>query len=241
MTSAMDRVKAYIENVKQLVSEMDEKPIDKDVKPLIELVKSYLSDAIYYLEKGDSFTSLACIAYAEGIIDALRYMGYIKAEWRSSSSLLKRPRVVVAGSFELLHPGHIYVLKKAWELGNVFVIVSRDTNFERFKKRKPVLGENDRLYVVKHVKYVTDAVLGDEGDFLKPIMDLRPDIILLGPDQWIEPEELKKELGKRGMRDVKVVKIDKRIGPWSSSSILESLVKELCETPGTAKRGFQTP
>jgi len=221
-----ERVRAYILNVERAVSLVDSSRLDKESRELFELAKSYLSDAIYYLDKGDVFTSLACIAYAEGLLDALRRLGRLSFEWQPLARLLSRPRILVAGSFEILHPGHIHLLREAWKLGRVYVVVARDQSIRRFKKREPVVPEEQRLRVVESVRYVHKAMLGDESDFLKPILDVRPDIVLLGPDQWITPEELKGELEKRGLRDVKVMRLQERIGGelYSTSGIIRRVL-----------------
>ncbi len=226
MEELAERIKAYILNVEQFLEEARREALPPEAAEIVELAKSYLSDSRYYFERGDYFTSLACIAYAEGLLDALRLQGLVKsASWKPLSRLYKRPRVLVAGSFEFLHPGHVELLKYAWSLGEVCVVVSRDKNFEKFKGRKPALSEGDRLRVVESLKYVSRARLGDLADFLKPIEEEKPDIVLLGPDQWITPEELKAMLEKRGLHSVKVTRLPSRIGPWSSSSIYNSVCR----------------
>jgi len=220
-----ERVRAYILNVEQALEALRGVTLDEKHAKLLELARSYLSDAKYYFERGDYFTALACIAYAEGLIDSLNHMGVVSINWKPLSSLLKRPRVLVAGAFEILHPGHIYLLKRAWELGEVYVVVARDKNFEKFKKRKPVVPEEQRRSVVESIKYVSRAVLGDEEDLFKPILEIKPDIVLLGPDQWIEPQQLREELAKRGLTNITVYKLNSRVGGelYSASKILEKL------------------
>ncbi|MEM0356088.1 MAG: DUF357 domain-containing protein [Desulfurococcaceae archaeon] len=234
MTNSLDlasRVKAYIENVEYALKTL-KKEIDESSKfyKLIELASSYLSDAKFYFEKKDYVSSLSCIAYAEGLIDSLNQIGLVTINWKPLSTLLKRPKVLVGGSFEILHPGHLYFLEKAWELGEVYVVVSRDKNFIKFKKRKPVVPENQRKIMVENVKFVSKSILGDEEDFIKPIEYLKPDIILLGPDQWIEPSELESKLRERGL-NIKVLKIESRVEGelYSSSSIINRICENICE------------
>ena len=219
------RIKAYILNVEQVLENINIESLDEKQRRILELARSYLHDAKYYYENRDYITALSCIAYAEGLIDSLNHLGLIKIEWKPYTALLKRPRVVVAGSFEIIHPGHIYLLKKAWMLGEVIVIVSRDVNFARFKSRKPVIPEEQRRIVVENIKYVSKAILGDENDLLKPIIDLKPDIILLGPDQWITPDALARKLSERGLNNVKIVKLEERLNGelYSVTSIIEKI------------------
>lgn len=203
------RVQAYIENVEQALQQLASRRLEKPYVKLVELAKLYVDDARYYLEKGDTFTALACIAYAEGLIDALRWLGIADFEWKTLTALLSRPKVVVAGSFELLHPGHIELLKRAWELGRVYVIVARDANVEKFKGRPPLVPEKQRLQVVSAVRYVSKAVLGSDRDVVEPLKALKPDIILLGPDQWVDEAWLEKRL-KEERIPAKIVRLKKR-------------------------------
>ncbi len=203
MSGLCDRVKAYVTNVRLALDSLSEVP--KEFEKVIEICKAYVSDAEYYLSKGDCETALACIAYAEGLIDSLRHAGIVDIKWRPLTEVLKRPTVLVAGSFEILHPGHIELLKKAYELGNVVVVVSRDENFRKFKGRDPVVPAEQRAYVISHVKYVSRAMVGFSNPF-DAIRAIKPDIILLGPDQPIGEEDVKRFLEREGIK-AKVVKL----------------------------------
>ncbi|WFO74834.1 DUF357 domain-containing protein [Desulfurococcaceae archaeon MEX13E-LK6-19] len=226
-----DRVRAYIENVKLVINSLRSKDIDKKYPKLVEAAELYMKDAEYYLEeKKDLFTALACIAYAEGLIDSLRYLSFEEIEWESLGKLLARPKVLVAGSFEIIHPGHIYYLREAWKKGRVYVVVARDKSIEKFKKREPIVPEEQRLEVVKNIKYVYKAVLGDENDYLKPVEDIKPDIILLGPDQWPRENELLEELRKRGLKDIRIERLPHRVDGklYSTSRIIEKIKEKYC-------------
>ena len=51
------------------------------VDEVIDEAKRYFEDAKYYLGRGHFETSLASIAYSEGLLDALRMLGLVKFEW----------------------------------------------------------------------------------------------------------------------------------------------------------------
>ena len=51
------------------------------VDEVIDEAKRYFEDAKYYLDRGFFETSLASIAYSEGLLDALRMLGLVKFEW----------------------------------------------------------------------------------------------------------------------------------------------------------------
>jgi FAD synthetase len=116
--------------------------------------------------------------------------------------------VVATGAFTILHPGHVLYLEEAKKLGDkLIVIVARDTMVEK-RKNQRFVTEEQRLAVVKALKPVDDAILGDDEDIYKPILRIRPDILALGKDQDFNEEELAEELRKRGLR-TRVVRIQK--------------------------------
>ncbi|KYH41825.1 MAG: cytidyltransferase-like protein [Candidatus Bathyarchaeota archaeon B26-2] len=54
---------------------------EEAVMEVIEEAKRYLEDARFYLERGMSGTSLASVAYAEGLLDSLRMLGLLEFSW----------------------------------------------------------------------------------------------------------------------------------------------------------------
>ena len=118
-------------------------------------------------------------------------------------------RVVATGTFDIIHPGHITFLEEAKKLGDeLIVIVAREKNVKH--KPKPVIPEEQRRRVVEALKPVDKAILGDKDDIFKPIMELKPDIIVLGYDQHFDESWLEDELKKRGL-NCRVVRIRKRV------------------------------
>ena len=109
---------------------------------------------------------------------------------------MKEKKVMCFGTFDLLHLGHINLLKQAKKHGNhLIVIVARDVNV--VGKHKIVHAEDDRLELIKTLNLVDEAFLGDKKDKLKPILKIKPDIICLGYDQEIDEIKLKEILAKK--------------------------------------------
>jgi FAD synthetase len=107
-------------------------------------------------------------------------------------------RILATGTFDLLHPGHIYFLTQARALGDeLFVIVARDLNITH--KPKPIVPEEQRLEMVNALEMVDKALLGSEKDMFEPLKQIRPDIVALGYDQRFDSELLEKELTTRGI------------------------------------------
>lgn len=107
-------------------------------------------------------------------------------------------RVVATGTFDILHPGHIYFLEESRKLGDeLWVIVSRENNVKH--KPKPIVSEEQRLTMVQALKCVDHAVLGDQTDMFKPIREIGPSVITLGFNQYFSEEKLKASLTERGI------------------------------------------
>ncbi|MCD6085354.1 MAG: cytidylyltransferase family protein [Desulfurococcales archaeon] len=220
------RIKKYIDMVEKAVTESLEgfNGSGKE-KEVLELAKLYLSDSKHYFNMGDYVTALACISYAEGLLDSLRILGYVKFEWRKSEP----KKVFVGGTFDLIHPGHIHYLKEASKYGLVYAVVARDRNVLKVKGRKPILDQTSRLRIIESIKYVYRAFLGDEYNIYRSIEEVRPDIIILGPDQPLSEESLIKELEKRGI-SCEVLRLSERVNEplASSTNIIKEVLKRYC-------------
>jgi FAD synthetase len=109
--------------------------------------------------------------------------------------------VMCFGSFDVLHQGHLYYLRESKKYGDqLLVVVSRDSNFKKFKKKEPKYNERERLEHIRDLPYVDKAVLGNDQDLLAVIEKYKPDTICLGYDQeTISMQDLKKEMVKRGL------------------------------------------
>ncbi len=120
-------------------------------------------------------------------------------------------KVVATGVFAIIHPGHILYLKEARKLGDeLIVIVARDCMVE--KRKKPIVPENQRLSVVKALRVVDKAILGDMRDIFNPIKKINPDIIALGVNQHFNIRDLETQLRERGL-EAKVVRVHRH---WDS-------------------------
>jgi len=114
--------------------------------------------------------------------------------------------VVATGVFELLHPGHLKYLEESKKLGDRLVVVVAADETAARRKRRPVISERQRLHMVKALKPVDDAIVGEGGDIYDTIVKLKPDILTIGPDQDFDPKDVEAELRKRSLK-TKVVKI----------------------------------
>jgi FAD synthetase len=80
-------VSRYIHNSERVLGEITITQslvqVDKEkAESLTETAKRYLEDARYYQKKSKLETSLASVAYCEGLLDALRLLGIAEFSWR---------------------------------------------------------------------------------------------------------------------------------------------------------------
>ncbi|MFH1443983.1 MAG: adenylyltransferase/cytidyltransferase family protein [Candidatus Peregrinibacteria bacterium] len=94
-------------------------------------------------------------------------------------------RVLVFGTFDRLHPGHIFVLTEAQKRGDLTVVIARDRTVEHYKGRLPMQLEEERKEAVSHAMPSATVILGDSDDYLRPVRETAPDLILLGYDQML--------------------------------------------------------
>lgn len=139
----------------------------------------------------------------------------------------KKIKIIACGGvFDILHPGHGFILEKAKELGDILVaIIARDSTVKRMK-RIPVVPENQRVEMVNYLKPVDIAILGQEGNFLDIIKEIKPDIIALGPDQSHNKDRIKKDLEERGLNvDIKRIEEYRECPLHSTKDILQKIIE----------------
>jgi len=137
--------------------------------------------------------------------------------------------VLIAGTFDIVHPGHIFLVNEAAKIGDVYVIVATDNNREKYSGERPIIPEQQRLEVIKSIKNVKDARLGrSDNDTLKTVKEIKPDIILLGPDQKYDIQTLKNGLHRKGLDNIEVTRLDfyyNKYNLHSSRSIKDEIIK----------------
>lgn len=101
-------------------------------------------------------------------------------------------KVFVSGCYDMLHSGHVRFFEEASRLGDLYVGIGNDANILSLKNRPVVNGEQERLYMVKSVRYVKDAWINSgmgKMDFVKEVDELRPDFFFVNHDGWSEEKE----------------------------------------------------
>jgi cytidyltransferase-like protein len=108
-------------------------------------------------------------------------------------------KVFVSGCYDLLHSGHIAFFQEAASYGDLYVALGSDKTVYDLKGRTPVNNEDERLFMVKSQKWVTDAFVSqgsDMLDFLEEFKAVQPDIFIVNEDGHTpDKEQLCQEYG----------------------------------------------
>ena len=104
---------------------------------------------------------------------------------------MKKRRVMGFGTFDAVHPGHLFYLRELKKLGDeLFIVIARDKNVEKIKGKMPHFSEELRKKHIEEAGVADKVILGDLEDFYKPVRDFAPEILGLGYDQQADIKKL---------------------------------------------------
>ncbi|WP_214796799.1 glycerol-3-phosphate cytidylyltransferase [Exiguobacterium sp. s5] len=93
-------------------------------------------------------------------------------------------RVITYGTFDLLHYGHINILKRAKEKGDYLIVALSTNEFNEKKGKKCYFSYEERKKLLESVRYV-DLVIPEDNweQKIKDVQDHRVDYFVMG-DDW---------------------------------------------------------
>lgn len=94
-------------------------------------------------------------------------------------------KVFVSGCYDLLHSGHVEFFRQAAQYGDLYVGIGSDSTILHYKHHRTVYPEQERLFMVKAIRYVKDAFINDgDGvmDFVQTVDRLKPDVFVVNAD-----------------------------------------------------------
>ena len=100
-------------------------------------------------------------------------------------SVKNKIRVAVSGYFDPIHIGHLEYLRMAKELGDSLVVIVNNNYQCKLKKGKHFMDENDRVEIVKALRFVDEVFLSVDKDktVCKSLEEIKPDIFANGGDR----------------------------------------------------------
>jgi len=95
--------------------------------------------------------------------------------------------VFTNGCFDILHAGHIHLLRRARDLGDVLVVaINSDSSISRMKgPNRPIVLENERTELLAGLEMVDFVCIFDEETPLEAILRVHPDVLVKGSD-WAD-------------------------------------------------------
>jgi FAD synthetase len=117
-------------------------------------------------------------------------------------------KVMVFGTFDIFHPGHVSFIEQAKKYSDkLFVVIARDKTVKEVKGNLPQNNEQQRLEEIKKHLPKAKIILGNLKDKYQAIAKLKPDIICLGYDQRAFTENLQNKLQALGLEKTKIVRL----------------------------------
>jgi glycerol-3-phosphate cytidylyltransferase len=154
-----------------------------------------------------------------------------------------RPRIVVFGTYDIIHPAHLKFFTEARVATNcphceLVVVVARDSSILEIKGHKPIFDEKRRLKLISGLRVIDYAILGNEGaDKFQIILALQPDFIVLGYDQVPNDQLLLDFIASNNLQ-TKIHRLPKfESGDLTSSSEVREKVLELYNNEKKNKKG----
>ncbi|OKP80715.1 hypothetical protein A3844_26905 [Paenibacillus helianthi] len=135
-------------------------------------------------------------------------------KWKADSEKI----IFTNGCFDLLHYGHIHLLKQARKFGDRLIVgINSDKSVKFLKgKKRPIIKEKDRLRIIASFDFVDCVIIFDEPTPLNLIHELQPDVIVKGGDY-----DNANVVGKEIVNDVVIVPL---IEKYSTSSIISNIL-----------------
>lgn len=93
--------------------------------------------------------------------------------------------ILTGGKFNKIHPGHIWLLKKAKELGYLIVVLAND----KHNNRSYAVSAKKRKKIVEELDIADKVVIGSPSSFVGVVKKYKPHLIVLGYDQRLPDVE----------------------------------------------------
>jgi len=132
------------------------------------------------------------------------------------------------GVFDLFHVGHLEILRKAKENCDYLIVgVSTDELVKEYKNKRPIITFDQRIEIIKSIKYVDEVVVQKDRDKLSALHKIGFNIMFVG-DDWKGSKiflELESKFQKHGV-EIFYFPYTKNISSTSLRSTLKRLIQE---------------
>ena len=140
---------------------------------------------------------------------------------------------IIAGNFDIIHPGYVAMFKECWmNCDDFIVLLHTDPSIERPNKLKPILSTEERVEMLKCFRQIDEVhTYNTEAELYKLIQEVDPNIRFLGED-YKDKDYTGKDL------DIPVHWIGRDHG-WSTTKFkLQITNQTLTQVPEMVKAGL---
>ena len=129
--------------------------------------------------------------------------------------------VFTNGCFDIIHSGHLDLLKEARSYGDKLIVgLNSDKSISKLKgPERPIIGQSERKKILSALKFVDEVIIFNEENPLKLIKKLKPSILVKGAD-YSKEQVVGGEFVESYGGEIKLVKLTKG---KSSSKIINKL------------------
>jgi D-beta-D-heptose 7-phosphate kinase/D-beta-D-heptose 1-phosphate adenosyltransferase len=154
-----------------------------------------------------------------GGFDPLKKYKNLKEAKEIIDKLKSENKIIVFtnGVFDIIHPGHIELLRSAKSFGDFLILaLNTDSSVKKIKgNKRPIFSLNERIKILSSIVYVDLIVSFEEETPYEVIKFLKPDILVKGGDYRIEDV-----IGREFVKEVKIVPY---LEGYSTTKIIERI------------------
>lgn len=131
-------------------------------------------------------------------------------------------KVMVFGTFDILHKGHINFLNQAKKHGDYLIVtVANDSNVYKIKNKNPLYTQEKRKKEIENLNIASKVIIGNKNikKYFEIIKNELPNIICLGYDQ--DDLNLEKTIKENNL-EIKII----RLKPYKEHIFKSSILKQ---------------
>ena len=128
------------------------------------------------------------------------------------------------GVFDLFHVGHTNILKNAKSMCDKLIVAVSTDEMVLYKNKKPVIPFNERIEIIRSIKYVDIAVQQNSMDKIDAYNRYKFDIMFVG-DDWYKSESWKTYEKELSLRNVRIIYFE--YTKSTSSTLINSTLENL--------------
>jgi D-beta-D-heptose 7-phosphate kinase/D-beta-D-heptose 1-phosphate adenosyltransferase len=138
----------------------------------------------------------------------------------------KQNKIIVFtnGVFDIIHPGHIKLLKMSKSFGDILIVaLNSDNSVKKIKgSSRPIMPLEDRIEIISSIMYVDLVVSFEEDTPYEIIKFLKPDVLVKGGDYRLD-----NVVGREIVKEVKLVDY---VSTYSTTNVIKRILDRYCLT-----------